>query len=98
MESTKLDISKTGGFDETGVVSSEGNTQNLDDAGIRAAQEEFEAGLRNECNELAEAETDTFFNWLNVEDDVIIQHLPGCIVTGKQIGRASCRERVSSPV
>ena len=23
---------------------------------------------------------------------------PPCIVTGKQIGRASCRERVSSPV
>ena len=35
----------------------------------------------------------------DIENNVtIIEENPGCIVTGKQIGRASCRERVSSPV
>ena len=32
------------------------------------------------------------------EEDITIRLSPGSIVTGKQIGRASCRERVSSPV
>ena len=32
-------------------------------------------------------------------DDSVIDSIKACdIVTGKQIGRASCRERVSSPV
>ena len=33
-----------------------------------------------------------------VKQYIQIQSIEGAIVTGKQIGRASCRERVSSPV
>ena len=40
--------------------------------------------------------------WTNLSDRMRValsyKHFNAVIVTGKQIGRASCRERVSSPV
>ena len=39
--------------------------------------------------------------WSKREEDLIIKYprrCDGAIVTGKQIGRASCRERVTTPV
>ena len=43
--------------------------------------------------------TKTYFESLaDIEEDKIVHHKTQLIVTGKQIGRASCRERVSTPV